>query len=120
MVRGKLVPSREQSRGATELLPVLMALADPARLAIFQMLRQREQCVCHLTDATGLSQGTVSYHMGILKRAELVCDRRDPNDARWVYYSLNPACIEHLRHTLNTLLQPGAMDPTPADCGGRD
>ena len=56
---------------AMDLEPALKALADPVRLLIFQMLRQREQCVCHLTEATGLSQGTVSHHMGVLKKAGL-------------------------------------------------
>ncbi len=63
----------------------LTALADPVRLRIILMLREREQCVCHLTETLGLSQGTVSYHIGLLKRAGLVQDRRDLHDARWVY-----------------------------------
>src|SRR5674536_149413 len=70
----------------SELQSVLQALADPSRLRIVLMLREREQCVCHLTEALSLSQGTVSHHMSVLKRAGLVRDRRDSADGRWVYY----------------------------------
>ncbi|TAK34101.1 MAG: ArsR family transcriptional regulator [Chloroflexota bacterium] len=105
---------------ATNLELALKALADPVRLAIFRMLRQREQCVCHLTEATGLSQGTVSHHMGVLKRAGLVRDRRDLHDARWVYYSLDPMGVKALREAIDPLLEPSAVDSMPADCCGRD
>ena len=104
---------------AMNLEPALKALADPVRLMIFRMLRQREQCVCHLTEATGLSQGTVSHHMRVLKRAGLVRDRRDLHDARWVYYSVNPGGVQELRQAVDVLLEPCAEDPMPADCCDR-
>lgn len=105
-------------RGASDLLPILQALADPGRLRIVLMLREREQCVCHLTEALGLSQGTVSHHMGVLKRVGLVVDRRDDSDARWVYYRLAPPATEVGRR-LADLLDAARADPTPADCAGR-
>lgn len=104
----------EIERSTRDLLPVLQALADPSRLRILLMLRQREQCVCHLTDALGLSQGTVSHHMGVLKRAGLVRDRRDSSDARWVYYSLDPSA-QGFGQLLADLLDTSRVDPTPAD-----
>lgn len=100
------------------LLTALQALADPARLRIMLMLRQREQCVCYLTEALGLSQGTVSHHLGVLKRAGLVRDRRDPADARWVHYSLDQSA-SRIGRTVLGLLDTAEADPTPADCSGR-
>lgn len=94
----------------------LSALADPVRLRIVTLLVEREQCVCQLTEALGLSQGTVSHHMGVLKRAGLVRDRRDPDDARWVYYSLDEEGACNLRARLADLLDTSHMDPTPASC----
>lgn len=97
----------------------LTALADPVRFRIFLLLRQREQCVCHLTEGLGLSQGTVSHHMRLLKRAGLVEDRNDPRDARWVYYRLNPARLARLRQTIDSVFgEPGADTPL-ADCQRR-
>ena len=99
------------------LLVALYALADPVRLRIVRMLREREQCVCHLTEALGLSQGTVSHHVGILKRAGLVLDRRD---TRWTYYRLAPQAVDELRSALGELLDAARVDPAPADCCGRE
>lgn len=101
-----------------ELLPVLRALADPSRLRIVEMLREREQCVCHLLERLGLTQGTVSHHMAVLKRVGLVRDRRDDSDARWVYYSLTPEA-RRWGQRLADLLDTTQVDPVPADCAGR-
>lgn len=94
----------------------LAALANPMRLRIVKMLRDREQCVCHLTEALGLTQGTVSYHMGFLKQAGLVRDRRDANDGRWVYYRLDANGVSALQASLSSLLDTTRTDRTPADC----
>lgn len=95
---------------------MLAALATPVRLRIILMLRDREQCVCHLTEALGLSQGTMSYHLGILEQAGLVDDRRDSGDARWVYYRLNPVGVAALCTALASPLDTAGANPTPAEC----
>ncbi|MGQ9674858.1 MAG: ArsR/SmtB family transcription factor [Chloroflexota bacterium] len=111
---------REMETGVdTGLLTALTALADPVRLRIVRMLCEREQCVCHLTEALGLSQGTVSHHMGLLKRAGLVNDRRDPDDSRWTYYSLDEASVSRFLASIRVSLDTSHMDPTPASCRGR-
>ncbi|MCL5961222.1 MAG: helix-turn-helix domain-containing protein, partial [Chloroflexi bacterium] len=81
-------------------------------------LREREQCVCHLTEELGLSQGTISHHVSVLKRAGLVYDRRDPNDTRWIYYALDETSVGHLQESLRSLLDTSHMDRTPASCRG--
>lgn len=56
---------------------VFVALADPSRRAIFQRLSTAgEQTVHVLTSHAGISQPAVSKHLGVLKRAGLVSDRR--------------------------------------------
>jgi DNA-binding transcriptional ArsR family regulator len=53
------------------------ALGDPTRRAIFERLsRDGEQTVHGLTDGAGVSQPAVSKHLGVLKSAGLVRDRR--------------------------------------------
>jgi DNA-binding transcriptional ArsR family regulator len=53
-------------------------LADPTRRAIFERLcRQGEQTVGALTARSGVSQPAVSKHLGVLKHAGLVRDRRE-------------------------------------------
>jgi DNA-binding transcriptional ArsR family regulator len=52
-------------------------LGDPTRRAIFERLcRAGEQTVGALTAEAGVSQPAVSKHLGILKQAGLVRDRR--------------------------------------------
>jgi DNA-binding transcriptional ArsR family regulator len=63
-------------------------LADPTRRAIFERLcRDGELNVRALTDQAGVSQPAVSKHLGVLKLAGLVRDRRD---GRNTHYSAEP------------------------------
>lgn len=63
-------------------------LADPTRRAIFERLsRDGEQNVQALTDRSGVSQPAVSKHLGVLKHAGLVRDRRE---GRQTHYSAQP------------------------------
>ena len=59
------------------------ALADPTRRAIFEHLaRGGEQTVHALTDHAGVSQPAVSKHLGVLKLASPVRDRREGRETR--------------------------------------
>jgi DNA-binding transcriptional ArsR family regulator len=63
-------------------------LADPTRRAIFERLcRDGEQTVRALTDRAGVSQPAVSKHLGVLKHAGLVRDRRE---GRRTHYRAEP------------------------------
>jgi DNA-binding transcriptional ArsR family regulator len=56
------------------------ALMHPVRLQILDVLRGGEECVCHLEAHLGQRQAYVSQQLAILRRADLVADRRDgPN-----------------------------------------
>jgi len=49
----------------------------PTRLAILDVLRGGEQCVCHMEALFGLRQAHISQHLMVLRDAGLVADRRD-------------------------------------------
>ena len=67
---------------------VFRTLADPTRRAIFDgLVREGEQTVRVLTGRAGISQPAVSKHLGVLKTAGLVRDRRD---GRRTHYSADP------------------------------
>lgn len=52
-------------------------LADPTRRGLFERLcHEGELTVRALTDGAGVSQPAVSKHLGLLKQAGLVADRR--------------------------------------------
>ncbi len=52
-------------------------LMHPARLAILDVLRGGEACVCHLEAALGYRQAYISQQLMVLRAAGLVEDRRD-------------------------------------------
>jgi ArsR family transcriptional regulator len=67
------------------------ALSDETRLRILKLLEKGELCVCHLMAVLDMGQSRVSRHMGILKQAGLVDDRRA---GKWVYYRLAEGAVD--------------------------
>ena len=55
----------------------LNALGDESRLRLCALLRERELCVTDLVRVTGMAQSRVSTHLGRLKDAGFVRDRRN-------------------------------------------
>jgi DNA-binding transcriptional ArsR family regulator len=73
---------------------IFRSLADPTRRAIFEQLcRAGEQTVHALTGHAGISQPAVSKHLGVLKEAGLVRDRRD---GRETHYRAQPKALAPL------------------------
>ena len=78
--------------GAHDVL--FRTLSDPTRRAIFEGLcRDGEQTVGVVTARAGVSQPAVSKHLGILKQAGLVRDRRE---GRLTHYSARPGALAPL------------------------
>jgi ArsR family transcriptional regulator len=99
-----------------ELPALLKVLADPTRLRIVAFLAQRERCVCDLEALLGVSQSMTSHHLGVLRRAGLLIQRREQRDTRWVYYRLNPEAVEALTRQFGAVLDLSGFDPMPARC----
>jgi DNA-binding transcriptional ArsR family regulator len=74
---------------APKLDEVFKALGDETRIRIVRLLAKRSLCVCQIVDALGEPQYKVSRHLGILKRAGILVDRRE---GTWMHYSLHPEC----------------------------
>ena len=64
---------------------VFRALADPTRRQILQDLRAGELSAGEIAAAFSISGPSISRHLGVLKGAGLVRERRDANR---IYYSL--------------------------------
>lgn len=56
---------------------LLKVLAHPARLAILNILRDGEHCVCHMEAYLGLRQAYISQQLMVLREAGIIQDRRD-------------------------------------------
>lgn len=80
---------------------VFAALSNETRLrCISLLLSHGELCVCELTDVVGAAQPNVSRHLGQLRDAGLVTDRRD---SQWIYYRVNPELPEWVLQTLKAV-----------------
>ncbi len=68
-----------------DFMAIVKALADDNRVRVLLALRDRELCVCQVTELLELAPSTVSKHMALLKQAGLVDSRKQ---GRWIYYRL--------------------------------
>ena len=55
----------------------LKTISHATRLAILDLLRDGEQCVCHIETALGLRQAYISQQLMVLKQAGFLEARRD-------------------------------------------
>lgn len=73
------------------------ALADETRQAILELLQHGEMNVGEMVACFDQTQPTISYHLGLLRRAGLVVTRRE---GKQVYYTVNRCCLERCTQRL--------------------
>jgi len=84
------------AEASAQVVPMLKAIADPARLRLLSLVLSHEgaeACVCDLLPYFDLSQPTISHHLKVLHEAGLV-DRE--KRGTWVYYVARPAAMAAL------------------------
>lgn len=89
-----------ERQAAEELAVLLKAVADATRLQILAMLRSSpdcEACVCDIADEVGVSQPTVSHHLGILAKAGIV---QSEKRGYWTWYALTRTRLAELSAVL--------------------
>ena len=69
------------------------ALSDPVRREILLLLRQGAMSAGEIGGHFDMTGATISYHLKILKQAELVWEQRKKN---FIYYELNTSVVEEL------------------------
>lgn len=69
---------------------VFAAIADPTRRAILDLLRQQELRAGDVARDFPVSRPAIAKHLGVLRRAGLLAERRD---AQARLYSLDPAAL---------------------------
>lgn len=86
---------------ADALASIFKALADPTRVRLLRYLAESAAgtaCACHLPDALGISQPTLSFHMGKLHDAGLVAREKR---GRWVHWTVRPESLAAVRGFLD-------------------
>ena len=69
------------------------ALADPVRRDILLSLKQKSLTAGKNNKKYDLSNSTISYHLSLLKKAELVTERKYKN---FIYYDINISVFEEM------------------------
>ena len=69
------------------------ALSDPARREILLMLREGKMSAGDIASNFDMTGATVSYHLSVLKKADLVYETKQKN---FVFYELNTSVFEEI------------------------
>jgi ArsR family transcriptional regulator len=110
-------PASVADQTIPEAAAILKALADPNRLRIFAHLMTGDSCNCELNEKLGLAPNLLSHHLRILKQAGLINSRPDAVDARWIYYAVARATVDHWHHWFAYFLDPARIREQPMLCG---
>jgi len=98
-------------------LELFRVFGDPTRVRLVALLARQELTVAELTAVTGLAQPRVSTHLGKLKEAGILRDRRDGAST---VYSLNdgtmPADARNVWSLLETQADDGILRADRARC----
>lgn len=84
---------------AEQAATLLKAMANKHRLLLLCLLNNRELSVSELNEEVDIPQSTLSQHLSVLRRDNLVKTRRD---AQTIYYSL---ASDEVAAIINTLYQ---------------
>lgn len=80
------------------------ALSDPVRRDILEMLKKGRMSAGEIGSHFEMTGATISYHLNILKKAELVRENKQKN---FVFYELNISVVEEVMLWLSGLRETG-------------
>ena len=69
------------------------ALGDPVRREILDMLKVKSLSAGEIVDKFDMTQASVSYHLSILKKADLIRENKVKN---FIYYELNASVFQEI------------------------
>jgi ArsR family transcriptional regulator len=87
---------------------IFNAVGNDTRLRILKMLEVKPRCVCEVTHILGIAQSSVSRHLGLLRDAGLIDNRKD---GLWVNYSLVSSTDDVIASIVVGLRRWGNEDP---------
>ncbi len=90
---------------------IIQALAHPIRVAITDLLRDGEVCVCDIADKIGAERSNVSRHLAIMHRAGIVRARKE---GLQVFYSLRTPCVLSFLSCATTTLEHNLKEDSTA------
>lgn len=82
------------------------ALSDPVRREILELLKKGPLSAGEIGSHFDMTGATVSYHLKVLKQADLIFESREKN---YIYYQLNASVLEEILLWISSL-KGGDMD----------
>ena len=76
------------------------ALSDPVRRQILELLKNGRLSAGDIAGHLDMTQATVSYHLKVLKQADLIRETREKN---FIFYELNLTVLEEIMMWLSDL-----------------
>lgn len=76
------------------------ALSDPVRRDILEMLKKGRMSAGDIASNFDMTGATISYHLNILKKAELIRENKQKN---FIFYELNTSVVEEVMLWLSGL-----------------
>lgn len=90
---------------------VIGALAHPIRVAIADLLKDGEVCVCEIADRIGAERSNTSRHLAIMLNAGVLRTRKERLQ---VFYSLSTPCIVNFLSCATRAIQQNLDEQTHA------
>lgn len=75
------------------LQSTMRALSDPTRREILELLKRGSLSAGEITEHFPVTAAAVSRHLGVLREADLIRDRRE---GKFIYYELNATVLEEI------------------------
>jgi len=86
---------------------IAKAVAHPLRMAVLDLLRDGERCVCEIAERVGSERSNVSRHLAVMVRAGVLDCRKD---GLKVYYRLKTPCVAEFLCCVTRVLKHRARE----------
>ena len=99
----------DYSEAEMQIAKFAKALSHPARVAILQLLIQKQSCICgDIVDELPIAQSTVSQHLIELKQAGLI---KGNIEGASICYCVDTEVLQIANQILNTVLSVSIESP---------
>ncbi len=91
------------SEDVSQMTGLFKLLSDPVRIHILNALEVQDLCVCVLVEVTDYKHSALSYHLKLLKDANLVDSRRDKSFQIYFLTGFGRSLIKSLEKEFKSL-----------------
>ena len=81
---------------------IFKALNDATRREILELLKEKDLSAGEIADAFNISKPSISHHLDILKRADLITSEKN---GQFIIYSINTTIMEDVLQWILTFKQ---------------